>query len=85
MNKTLAVAILAGLLASNAVAAHDAVVPTDKEKCYGIAKEGKNDCSSKANKHSCAGNAKKDNDPNEWKFVAKGECTKLKGALTPAA
>jgi uncharacterized membrane protein len=51
-----------------------------KEKCYGIAKAGQNDCA--ANGHSCQGQAKTDNDPAEWKNVAKGECAKMKGSLT---
>src|SRR5689334_15404570 len=35
----------------------------DKEKCYGIAKAGQNDCGTAA--HTCAGKAKKDNAPDE--------------------
>jgi len=54
---------------------------TDKamEKCYGVAKAGKNDCA--ANGHACAGQAKVDNDPAEWKHVPKGECEKMGGSL----
>ena len=53
------------------------------EKCYGIAKAGKNQCASVANKHSCAGMSKVDNDPNEWVKVPTGECLKLKGSTEP--
>jgi uncharacterized membrane protein len=52
----------------------------DKEKCYGVAKAGKNDCA--ANGHSCAGQSKVDNDPTEWKYVPKGECEKMGGTTT---
>jgi uncharacterized membrane protein len=52
-----------------------------KEKCYGIAKAGKNDCKSANGSHNCAGHAKTDNDANEWKFVAKGECEKAGGKV----
>ena len=45
------------------------------EKCAGIAAKGKNDCG--ANDHSCAGNAKTDNDPNEWIYVPAGVCEKI--------
>ena len=45
------------------------------EKCAGIAAKGKNDCGAKD--HSCAGNAKRDNDPNEWVYVPKGVCDKI--------
>jgi uncharacterized membrane protein len=52
----------------------------DKEKCYGVAKAGKNDCA--ANGHSCAGQSKVDNDPTEWKYVPKGECEKMGGTTS---
>ena len=55
---------------------------TEKEKCYGIAKAGSNDCG--ANGHSCAGHAAVDGDANEWVFVPKGLCEKIVGgSLTP--
>ncbi len=50
-----------------------------KEKCYGIAKAGQNDCANLAGTHSCAGQSKVDGDPGEWKYVAKGSCKGLKG------
>nr|WP_246480312.1 DUF2282 domain-containing protein [Inhella gelatinilytica] len=56
-----------------------------KEKCYGIAKAGQNDCANLSGKHSCAGQAKVDNAPDEWKFVPKGECKKLGGMSTEEA
>ena len=50
-----------------------------KEKCYGVAKAGKNDCASGAN--SCAGSAKKDGEG--FLAVPKGLCEKLtNGSLT---
>ena len=53
------------------------------EKCYGIAKAGQNDCANLAGTHSCAGEAKTDMHPGDWKFVAKGTCKDMKG-LTAA-
>jgi uncharacterized membrane protein len=50
-----------------------------KEKCYGIAKAGQNDCANLSGTHSCAGQSKVDNDPGEWKYVAKGTCKDMKG------
>ena len=47
------------------------------EKCYGVVKAGKNDCSSKSGSHSCAGASKKDGDKNEWILVKKGTCKRL--------
>jgi uncharacterized membrane protein len=72
---------IAGLLAagiSGAATAQDK--PAPKEKCYGIAKKAQNDCGT--SKHSCAGKATTDNDPEEWKFVAKGTCEKAGGKTT---
>lgn len=50
-----------------------------KEKCYGVAKAGQNDCANLSGSHSCAGQSKTDNDAVEWKFVAKGTCASLGG------
>jgi len=61
-------------LSGTAAAADDAA----KEKCYGIAKAGQNDCAGKA--HSCAGQAKTDNDPTDWKYVEKGTCAEQGGS-----
>jgi uncharacterized membrane protein len=66
-----------GALSTNAVAADEAAT----EKCYGVAKAGKNDCAGKG--HSCAGQSKSDGDGAEWIKVPKGTCEKLvNGSLT---
>lgn len=52
-----------------------------KDKCYGVAKAGQNDCASASGAHSCAGTATKDNDPGDWKYVAKGTCEKMGGSM----
>jgi uncharacterized membrane protein len=52
------------------------------EKCYGIAKAGKNDCA--ANGHGCMGQARMDGDGKEWIKVPKGTCEKIVGgSLAP--
>ena len=51
----------------------------EKEKCFGIAKAGQNDCASVNGAHSCAGQSKVDMDKMEWKYVAKGSCKSMKG------
>jgi uncharacterized membrane protein len=53
----------------------------EKEKCYGVAKAGQNDCSTA--KHSCAGQSTRDNAPEEWKYVPKGTCGKAGGKTAP--
>ena len=50
-----------------------------KEKCYGIAKAGANDCANLSGSHSCAGQAKAEMAPEDWKYVAKGTCKDMKG------
>ena len=47
------------------------------EKCQGIAKKGMNDCGT--SKHSCAGQAAKDGDAEEWVYVPEGTCKKIVG------
>lgn len=73
---------LAGLI-TTAAATEAAAQDKPKEKCYGIAKAGQNDCGTA--KHSCAGKAVKDNDPTEWKYVAAGTCEKAGGKSTAAS
>lgn len=73
---------LASVLALGAVTAaqaHDEAAPKDKEKCYGIVKAGQNHCANLSGTHSCAGEARTDNAPAEWKLVAKGSCAKMGG------
>jgi uncharacterized membrane protein len=76
-------AALAGLFAAGtfATTAHAADKPA-KEKCFGIAKAGQNDCANAAGTHSCAGQSKADMSPDEWKYTAAGTCTKMGGKLT---
>ncbi len=57
----------------------------DKEKCFGVAKAGQNDCSSLAGLHSCAGQTKVDNAADDWKYVLKGTCKEMKGMTADEA
>jgi uncharacterized membrane protein len=50
----------------------------EAEKCYGIAKAGKNDCQT-ANS-SCAGTSKRDSQGDAWIYMPAGSCEKLVGA-----
>ena len=70
-----ALALLAG--ASQAHMAPDKV--DGKEKCYGVAKAGQNDCANLSGSHSCAGQAAVAKDITEWRYVPAGTCKKLKG------
>jgi uncharacterized membrane protein len=79
-----ALVTLIGLGAAPTTHAQDTKAPpaAAKEKCFGIAKAGKNSCAN-AN-HACAGYAKEDNHPDEWAYVARGSCVKLGGKLAAA-
>jgi uncharacterized membrane protein len=50
-----------------------------KEKCFGIAKAGQNDCANLSGTHSCAGQNKTDMGADEWKYVAAGTCKDMNG------
>lgn len=84
-------ALIAAALAAvcTAGAATAAATPmggsADTEKCYGVAKAGQNDCAASDGSHSCAGQAKTDDAPVEWKNVPKGTCEKIGGKTTPPA
>lgn len=51
----------------------------EKEKCYGVALAGKNDCAAGPGT-SCAGTSTVDYQGNAWKYVDAGTCT---GIETP--
>ncbi len=74
VSSAVAAALSMGLLGQAAAKDADA-----KEKCYGIAKAGQNDCANLTGTHSCAGQAKEDMAPAEWKYVSKGSCKGMNG------
>ena len=78
MNQQTLIAVTAASLLSTLLVAAPATAQ-EKEKCYGIAKAGQNDCANLAGTHSCAGQSKVDNDKGGWKYVAKGSCKSMKG------
>ena len=55
----------------------------DKEKCYGVALKGKNDCAAGAGT-TCAGTSKVDYQSNSWAFVPKGTCEKTASKTSPS-
>ena len=83
VSSALASALALGLIGP--VAAQDMGKDKAKEKCFGIAKAGQNDCANLSGSHSCAGQSKVDNDVGEWKFVAKGTCKDMKGLTAEEA
>jgi uncharacterized membrane protein len=90
MNKRaiIASAVAVAFAAPSLALAEAGPAPTPKftaEKCYGIAKAGKNDCASTGN-NSCAGTSKVNSDPRAWVYVPSGYCDRLVGgSKTPKA
>ena len=60
-----------------------------KQKCYGVALKGQNDCAAGPGT-TCQGTSTVDFQGNAWKFVLGGTCTSITvpggkhGSLTPA-
>ena len=80
MNPSLiASSALASMLALGLLDAASAADVAGKEKCFGIAKAGQNDCANLSGSHSCAGQTKADMVADDWKYVAKGTCKEMKG------
>ncbi|MBX9459019.1 MAG: DUF2282 domain-containing protein [Rhizobium sp.] len=68
-------ASLAAALALGATA--PAFADDSKEKCFGVALKGQNDCAAGAGT-TCAGTSKVDYQQNAWKLVPKGTCVSMK-------
>ena len=67
------------LLAPTVAQAAGAVVCAEQERCYGIAKAGKNDCATSSS--VCSSSAKQDNQKDAWIYVPKGMCQKVAGGM----
>ncbi len=76
-----AIAGVVALTSSGGASAATEKLPAkaEREKCYGIAKKGANDCGTAT--HTCAGQAKANNLADEWKYVARGTCEQMGGKL----
>ena len=81
-NVLVASSVLGALALAAAAHAQSAPQGGEREKCYGVAKAGKNDCAAGA--HSCAGQSTKDFDKASFVAVPKGVCEKLAGGSLTA-
>lgn len=94
VNSALLAGAVASLLASFAHAAPltkqeaSAAIAAHKEKCFGVALKGQNDCAAGPGT-TCQGTSTVDFQGNSWKFVRGGTCTSIvvpgggHGSLTP--
>ena len=53
-----------------------------KEKCFGVAKAGQNDCAAMDKSHSCAAHSTLNGAGGDFVTVPKGLCAKLNGGST---
>src|SRR5213593_3543304 len=77
----MASALAAAVVAPVVLSAQKPVPPPTAfktEKCYGIAKAGKNDCAPTGN-NSCGGSSKLNSDPKAWIYVPAGYCDRIVG------
>lgn len=82
--RTLSAAAMAlALGAALSIAATPVAAQTaDKEKCFGVALKGKNDCAAGPGT-TCAGTSKVDYQGNAWSLVPKGTCDKTASPTSP--
>ena len=86
-SSTALAAVMVAVLAAATVSPNAQAAAPTTEKCYGVAKAGKNDCKAGPGT-SCAGSSTRDYQGNAWKLVKAGTCLKTKtptgfGSLTP--
>ena len=75
-------ALAAGVLMASAQSAF-AAPKYEAEKCFGVAKAGKNDCAAGPGT-TCAGSSTTDAQGSAWMYVPKGTCEKLVGGSKEA-
>lgn len=79
---SLAFALTSAVAIASAPVLADEHEKKDKEKCFGVAMKGKNDCAAGPGT-SCAGSSTKDYQGSAWKYVPKGTCTKTPSPSSP--
>jgi uncharacterized membrane protein len=82
--RNIAIIGAAAAVASTASLASPVKPQPNKDKCFGIALAGKNDCAAGAGT-TCAGTSRKDYAGNAWKYVAKGTCTAIRTPKGPGS
>ena len=81
MTKVPATALAASVATALTLLSSAAAVAAEpaKEKCYGVALKGQNDCAAGPGT-TCAGTSEIDYQSNSWKLVPAGTCTRM---MTP--
>lgn len=85
-NAAMLASAVAAAVTTATLASATSAVAGSKEKCFGVALKGGNDCAAGAGT-TCAGTSTVDYQGNSWKYVEKGTCVSMelpegrKGAL----
>ena len=80
-------AAVAGLLAlgfAASISAQPVAPQSGKDKCYGIAKAGQNDCAAGAGT-TCAATSRVDYQGNAWRLVDQGACVATQTPFGPGS
>ena len=82
--RSLSLALAASLTSALTLAAIPARAAEDasKEKCFGVALKGQNDCAAGAGT-TCAGTSKIDYQGNAWKYTPAGTCGQTASKSSP--
>lgn len=62
---------------THALPGSDPTFQLSRERCYGVARAGQNDCGTAL--HACAGRATRDNRADEWISLPAGTCLRIAG------
>jgi uncharacterized membrane protein len=84
-SKTLISTALASIIGLGALGAQSTALAAEKkdmEKCYGVAKTGKNDCKTLSN--ACAGHSMTDAQKDAFIALPKGSCERIVGGTLEA-
>lgn len=79
-SKAVVASAVSGLIALGAVSSQALAAKPGMEKCFGVAKAGKNDCQTSTS--ACAGTAKDDGQKDAWIYLPEGTCDKIVGGST---
>ena len=82
LSTALIASAFATALSAGSLVTTSSAVAAEKEKCFGVAMKGKNDCAAGPGT-TCAGTSKTDHQANAWSYVAKGSCEKTKSETSP--
>jgi uncharacterized membrane protein len=77
-----ALTLLLAATVTSAVLGAPVAQAAGKEKCFGVALKGKNDCAAGAGT-TCAGTSTRNYQGDAWKFVAKGTCENMASQTSP--